>query len=84
MLQVFEGWAGRRGEEGDVLDVRPSAWMPPGVRVKFSLMQGETLGRLVSGSAGRKRMRWSRALEGVGGDVDDIVAGLLWFLSRTV
>jgi hypothetical protein len=44
-----------------ILDVRPSACVPPGVSVKFSLMNEGILGRCVSGSAGRKRMRWSSA-----------------------
>jgi len=38
--------------------------VPPGVSVKLSLMKEGILGRFVSGSAGRKRMRWSSALCG--------------------
>lgn len=52
------------GTKCRLLDVRPSACVPPGVRVKLSLMNEGILGRFAAGSAGRKRMRWSRALCG--------------------
>lgn len=42
------------------MDVRPSACVPPGVRVKLFEKREGTLGRLVIGSMGRKRIRWSR------------------------
>lgn len=48
-----------------MLDVRPSAWVPPGVRVKFSEKKEGTFGSLVAGSTGRKRIRWSRFWGGI-------------------
>lgn len=52
---------GRWREGGNVLDVNPSACVPPGVSVKISDTKSGISGRLVEGEAGRKRIRWSRA-----------------------
>ena len=43
-----------------MLEVAPSAWWPPGVRVKDEVREEGIWGRVVVGSRGRKRMRWSR------------------------
>lgn len=42
-----------------VLEVAPSAWWPPGVRVKDEVREEGIWGRVVIGLRGRKRMRWS-------------------------
>lgn len=47
-----------------MLEVRLSACVPPGVRVKFLVMGEGRWGYLVVGSTGRKRIRWSRAWVG--------------------
>lgn len=57
-----------------MLDVRPSAWVPPGVRVKFFVKKEGGLGREVEGSTGRKRIRWSRAWVG------EVMVGARWCL----
>ena len=42
-----------------MLEVAPSAWWPPGVSVKDEAREEGIWGRVVAGSRGRKRMRWS-------------------------
>jgi hypothetical protein len=62
-----------------VLEVRRSAWMPPGVRVKFSDRNEGMSGESVEGSWGRKRIRWSS--EGVVGDacmLEVLVIVIVW------
>ena len=47
--------------------VSPSAWWPPGVRVKLLVRKAGRCGRVVVGEWGRKRIRWSRDWGGMVG-----------------